>query len=177
VQSPSEFPPGSRRPEINCIFRALQLGFVSAYTLILNQPAAAGDNIPGTAHGSVFRSDWTPYYTMGQDHLATVTFIAGQTTLTFLPVGDIIVDTSKANGLRYLDDGRAEVVVNGLVVTLVSTAVPITDLMAQLATLDHQARLELTASGWMKATVNGIVYAVWPGFAANAQQASAGATF
>lgn len=152
---------------------------VSAYTPILNQPAARlGDSHTLAQHMAVALSEATglPYYTMGQDHLATVTFIAGQTTLTFLPVGDIIVDTSKANGLRYLDDGRAEVVVNGLVVTLVSTAVPITDLMAKLATLDPQARLELTANGWMKVTVNGIVYAVWPGFAANAITGEAGAT-
>lgn len=151
---------------------------VSAYTPILNQPASRlGDSHTLAQHMAVALSEATglPYYTMGQDHLAAVTFIAGQTTLTFLPVGDIVVNTGRANGLRYLDDGRAEVTVNGLVVTLVSTAVPITDLMGKLLAMDPQARLELTANGWMKATINGVVYALWPGFAANSMTGEAGA--
>ncbi|MFH1493875.1 MAG: YbhB/YbcL family Raf kinase inhibitor-like protein [Pseudomonadota bacterium] len=150
---------------------------VSAYTPILNQPAARlGDSHTLAQHMANALSEATGlgYYTMGQDHLATVTFIAGQTTMTFLPVGDIIVDTSRANGLRYLDDGRAEIAVNGLVVTLVSTAVPITDLMAKLVEMDPQARLELTPNGWMKATLGGIVYPLWPGFAANSLTGQSG---
>lgn len=150
---------------------------VSAYTPILNQPATRlGDSFTLAQHMAVTLSDATGlgYSTQGQDHLGTVTFISGQTSLTFLPVGDIVVNTTRANGLRYLDDGRAEIVVNGLVVTLVSTAIPLTDLMGQLVAMDPQARLELTAFGWMKATLNGVVYPLWPGFAANALTGVAG---
>lgn len=152
---------------------------VSAYTPILNQPATRlGDTNTLAQHMAVVLSQASglDYYTLGQDHLATVTYISGQTTMTFLPVGDIIVNAGRANGLRYLDDGRAEITVNGLVVTLVSTAVPITDLMAKLVAMDPQARLELTPNGWMKATLSGTVYPLWPGFAANSLTGEAGAT-
>lgn len=151
---------------------------ISAYTPILNQPATRlGDNFTLAQHMAVTLSEATGlgYSTQGQGHLGTVTFISGQTSLTFLPVGDIVVNTARANGLRYLDDGRAEIVVNGLVVTLVSTAIPLNDLMGQLVAMDPQARLELTTFGWMKATLNGVVYPLWPGFAANALTGVAGA--
>lgn len=143
---------------------------ISAYTPILNQPATRlGDSFTLAQHMAVALSEASGlgYYTMGQDHLGAVTFISGQTSMTFLPAGDIVVDTTRSNGLRYLDDGRAQITVNGLVVTLVSTAMPITDVMARLVAIDPQARLELTALGWWKATINGVVYALWPGFAAN----------
>lgn len=152
---------------------------ISAYVPILNQPATRlGDAHTLAQHMSIAFSEASglPYSTLGQSHLGTVTFNSGQTALTFLPVGDIIVDPTHPNGVRYLDDGRAEVTVNGLTVTLVSTAVPVTDLMAQLTAMDPEARLELTANGWMKATVNRVVYAVWPGFFANSLTGESGTT-
>lgn len=152
---------------------------ISAYVPLLDQPATRlGDNHTLAQHMSQALSEASglPYYSMGQSHLGTVSFIAGQTTLTFLPVGDVVVDTTRPNGLRYLDDGRAEVTVNGLKVTLVAMPIPVTDLMSKFVEIDQQARLELTSFGWFKVTMNGVVYAMWPGFFANSLTGVAGTT-
>ena len=59
---------------------------ISAYVPILNQPAARlGDSLTLAQHMAIALSEATnlPYYSMGQSHLGTAAFIAGQASLTF----------------------------------------------------------------------------------------------
>ena len=92
-----------------------------------------------------------------------ISFTGG--SVSALPVGHITVDTSRQDGMTYTDNGNVEVVRNGVVTTFAPGIGDIGQLAALVTGADGNAAITVQQNGLLRATLDGITYAVQPGWA------------
>lgn len=96
-------------------------------------------------------------------------------SINALPVGDITVDTNRADGVTVSGNGRKEVVRSGVIVNLVPAVADIAQLTGQVTALDKVATITANDYGVLQANLNGVTYGVQPGWSvAKANGGSAG---
>ncbi len=104
------------------------------------------------------------YFSIGQgaDGVLGLTYPGGK--LYVLPVGDISVDTSRADGITVTGNGRREVVRSGVVTRFVPVVSDRAQLLADAFAIDRKATVILNNEGVMAVNVNGVTYAMKPGW-------------
>lgn len=104
------------------------------------------------------------HYAMGQgaNGVLGLTYPDGQ--LYALPVGNISVDTSRADGVTVVGNGSREVVRSGVVTRFVPVVSDPAQLVAQAVAIDKKATVILDGNGVIQVAVNGVTYAMKPGW-------------
>ncbi len=83
--------------------------------------------------------------------------------LNILPVGKIVIDTSRFNGVTVTANGQYEVVTNGIVMTFVAAVADMRQFAIDLAAAANNAGTEVRADGVLVGRINGVNYVVQPG--------------
>ncbi len=81
-----------------------------------------------------------------------------------LPTGEITVDTNRANGMSVTGNGKVETVISGVIVSFSPSVADPSQLAGQVIILDKNATVTVNESGVLLATVNGVTYALQPGW-------------
>ncbi|MBS4098272.1 MAG: cadherin-like beta sandwich domain-containing protein [Sulfuricella sp.] len=102
----------------------------------------------------------------GQDKRGMLRLETGSGSIFALPVGKLAVDTSRADGISFNAQGKAEVVKNGVIITFASTASDFSTLAGELAALDKNATVTVTEDGLILVTLNNVSYPLQPGWLA-----------
>ncbi|MBZ0091506.1 MAG: hypothetical protein K8F27_04705, partial [Sulfuricellaceae bacterium] len=91
-----------------------------------------------------------------------------------MPIGDITVDTNRADGVTVTGNGKVEVVKSGVIASFVPAVADPAQLTGQVIALDKNASVTVNEYGVLQVTVNGITYALQPGWVVS--KANGGAT-
>lgn len=94
------------------------------------------------------------------DGVLRLAFAGG--TLNALPVGGIAVDTSRADGITFTGNGKAEVAKNGVVTTFSPAVSDFAGLAGLLVKQDKRATLAVLEDGMVHVVFNGVTYALQP---------------
>jgi hypothetical protein len=81
-----------------------------------------------------------------------------------MPIGDITVDTSRADGVTATGNGKVEVAKSGVIASFVPAVADAAQLTGQAIALDKNARVTVNEYGVLQASLNGITYALQPGW-------------
>lgn len=102
--------------------------------------------------------------------------VRGSTTYHLLPLGDIVIDDSQADGLTLGRDGLARLVRNGVVLTLAPAPADLYRFVSDLSALRPEASVSLDESGVWRAAFGGSEMALRPAAASAPATAPAGFT-
>lgn len=81
-----------------------------------------------------------------------------------LPLGDIVVDTNRADGVTLSGNGKLEVANSGVITTFVPAVADPAQLAAQIGALDKNSSLSIKTDGVLEVLIGGVSYAVQPGW-------------
>jgi hypothetical protein len=85
-------------------------------------------------------------------------------TANALPLGDIVVDIGRADGVTLSGNGKLEVANSGVITTFVPAVADPAQLAVQITALDKNGSLSVKADGVIEVTTNGVTYALQPGW-------------
>lgn len=85
-------------------------------------------------------------------------------TANALPLGDIVVDTSRADGVSLSGNGKLEVANSGVITTFVPAVVDPAQLAAEISALDKSGSLSVKADGVLEVSIGGATYVLQPGW-------------
>lgn len=111
------------------------------------------------AFGSEFSS-------LGQGSDGVLMLISPAGSRNFLPVGEITVDTDRADGTTVTGNGKLEVAKNGLITRFVPVVANREQLVAQAVALDKKATIVMNDDGVLEISINGVTYVMKPGWTA-----------
>jgi hypothetical protein len=84
------------------------------------------------------------------------------TSVTALPIGSVVIDTDRADGVTRRANGNVEVATGGVITTFAPTVGDLGQLAAQLTKLDPGASLNVLADGQLRLQDSNGSYAVQP---------------
>jgi hypothetical protein len=98
----------------------------------------------------------------GQNANGVLVLTVPSGTVNLLPLGNIVIDSSRADGARFASNGRLEVTRGGVTATFVPAVADPTQLAAQIVAQDRTGTLTIKEDGLLQATVDGTTYALQP---------------
>lgn len=98
----------------------------------------------------------------GQNANGVLVLTVPSGTVNLLPLGNIVIDSSRADGARFASNGRLEVTRGGVTATFVPAVADPTQLAAQIVAQDRAGTLTIKDDGLLQATVDGATYALQP---------------
>lgn len=104
------------------------------------------------------------FTTQGQNSDGVLRFAFADGNVNALPVGSVLIDTARADGVTRSANGNVEVVTGGVITTFAPTVSDLSPLASQFAKLDPSATLSILADGQLRLQGSNGGYAVQPGW-------------
>lgn len=104
----------------------------------------------------------------GQNGDGVLRFAFADGSVSALPVGSVLIDTDRADGVTRRANGNVDVATGGVIVTFAPSVGDLNQLAGQFAKLDAGASLSVLADGQLRLQGSNGSYAVQPGWLAQA---------
>lgn len=98
------------------------------------------------------------FVSKGQNNLGMVRFESHNAVVNALPVGKVMVDTSRADGIVLVGNGRVEVAKDGVITAFMPAVADFAEFAGHVVSLDKGAVITIQDDGAMSVTFNGVVY-------------------